>query len=268
MLRSSETYCVLEKCSDTQIFNIKGKCIDCSSDTQSVSAATTSSICTECPYYSETNQGHAFFAGGDNSSRTCVKINPGVSGTCNSLGDSLGRHPYSEGDNVTFLSTVDGLCYPCNTTNGVKTSQKQCETCSNRQYIGDVCYPFSGCTEKEEFWNSEKQNCASCSITTTSLKTQDVDAELCNACVDKNGIQNRRAMVAYDDDGEKQTYCVKKCSVDEWQDSEGVCKMKGALGDPVEIGIDAESKRLCVSVGGMWSRREDESGIERIYCSR
>lgn len=268
LIRSGETYCVYEACKKDQILNNKGECIDCNSETVSVYAATTASTCNECPFYSNTNQGRAFFAGGDNSNRTCVVINPGVSGTCNSLGDSSGNHSYPQGDNITFLSTVDGICYSCDTTNGVETSQEQCETCPNRQYIGDVCYPFAGCTEKEEFWNSEKQNCSLCTTTETKVKTKAIDTELCNACVDKNGVKNRRAMTTYDEDGKKQTYCVKKCTADEWQDADGICKMQSALDAPTEIGLDAESKRLCVAAGGKWYDEKDTAGVERTYCSK
>lgn len=267
------SYCVYNQCTAGQVRNNKGECEACSADKDYIEISQTGTggqadqeDCNNCPNVDTENQGRAVFPAGN--VWRCVRINLGVTGTCNSLGDSLGRHSYPQGDGLTFLSTSSGVCYPCDTDSGVTTSQKQCETCTNRQYIGGVCYPFSGCTEKEEFWNSEAQDCASCSTTTTSLKTKAVDAELCNACVDEHGIQNRRSMVAYDDEGEEQTYCVRKCSDGEWQDVEGVCKIQNALGSPVEIGMDAESRRLCIAVGGTYSRTNDENRIERAYCSK
>jgi hypothetical protein len=224
------------------------------------------SDCNNCPYYSEINQGRSFFTSDD----VCVTVNPGTSGSCNSLGDALNRHTYPEGDGQTFLSYSNGLCYPCDHTAGVVSTLEQCETCPNRQYIGGTCYPFVGCTESETFWNSEKQGCEKCSTGTIKVQTKAVDRGLCDGCFDSEGKQNRRSMTAVDEEGYLVVYCVQRCNENQWQDVDGHCLSKNdllTLSERKEIGTDSNSRALCAKLDGVVSDEIDEQGITRVYCS-
>ena len=210
--------------------------------------------CNSCPSVSNDNLGRTSNDG------NCALIEPGVTGTCNSLGDFSGNNPYEDGDGWLFRSST-GQCYECNTPGDISTSSAQCATCGDmRVQNGSLCTYNTGCTSGIAFWNSEARQCTGCSAATKNrYKTMASIETLCVDC-------GMRVMKEINSDGEEITYCAKKCDDGKWQDINGVCfdcSKNNSAGNV--IGSDEESQKLCIE---QCNRTVSKNANDQFVCNK
>ena len=187
--------------------------------------------------------GHVYY------SPACYKVDPGVSGICNSLDGPLNEklnadirakaQPYIEGkyDGKLFRGW-DGYCYSCSDKNvSPEAYANQCNSCGNRRMAGNFC-AYGKCEETHQFLDTNN-TCRDCSEKNIAVDPN--EDNLCDSC------DNRREMTL----GNKATNnltakCVEECTPGLWQDSSGNCLLCSEGGNRA-IGTDSESIALCNS---------------------
>ena len=252
-----------------------GKCIDCGTAgaqlMYGMAQTDARTSCNACPTnVSSTNKGRTYRPHANNEGRAwtgsyCTLINPGVSGSCNSLGDYEGENPYSAGDGKFFRREPDGACVPCDTTEDVSLARDdgsqnytvQCGTCGDVRVLnGTTCSLNLDCSEGASFWNADTSRCMLCTAATgNKYKTTYEKRGLCTGC----GLRFMQVNETVAGEDTTTYYCAKKCVNNEWQDSEGnciSCDSDASAGD--YIGSDYESQRLCTACN--WKVTKDHNG--------
>ena len=255
-------------CADDEFLaGAKGKCVKCSdASTYSmygILQTEAKADCLACPTnVSSTNKGRTYRPHMNparenrawNVSR-CTLINPGVSGSCNSLGDYEGKNSYPAGDGQYFRREPDGVCVPCNTTEEVSLARDdgsqnytvQCGSCGEgvRVLNGTTCSLNLACSEGASFWNKELGRCMLCSKATGNLYETTYEKQgLCTGC----GLRAMTVEEMVNEEVTTKYYCTQKCSAGQWQDAEGnciACDNDSASGN--YIGADSDSKALCTA---------------------
>ena len=224
--------------------------------------------CNSCQPVVEKNQDRTYYS----NERYCTLVNPGVSGSCNSLGDYEGNNPYPDGDGKLFRASVTGRCISCDSEDDISVLSyvDQCATCGDMRVLsGSTCQLNRACSEGASFWNDTTKRCMLCSAATGNknihrYKTVYSKKALCEGC------PNLRSMQVKEIDPETETttdtyYCVKKCDSNYWQDEEGNCidcDSDNTSGN--YIGLDTESRDLCIKCG----RTVQMDASKRYRCTK
>ncbi len=192
-----------------------------------------------------------------NDTRTCVLIDPGVSGVCNSQNYPLSEgmpaslkskvKPYIDGEmDGTYFRDKTGLCYRCNDSSvAPTTTAEQCAMCNIRKYSGSTC-SYGGC-QTDEFMN-HKNICFKCSQTSSNYISdtyllKNGRESSCRDCPEKQVLTQSST---------NQTYCVpNNCIVGyEWQSAvTGTCQRCDSNVGMQEIGSEAIYQEQCRACG-------------------
>ena len=261
--------CAIKECSGTRMWrNRQGHCMACDTNTidyvlpDNVDQDVMSRYIAACE-----NCGNRVFVPEDR----CVPAVPGTTGICNNITvPNISKITSQETLNQVKLWTSDnppekkfrdseGRCRSCDNPSSYGSTLAQCKACTNRRYENGQCM-YGLCTAKTAFLNMN-YGCVSC--TTTAVKTEiDITTEsryLCGMC------DSKRVMETGDVAGNNlKTYCVKQCSIGEYQRIDGKCYTGKNTG---EIGTDDESIRVCRDAGRIAFSLEDADGKIHWYCS-
>ncbi len=242
--------CAPKTCPNNHFRHNYGSCASCSDDSAfRVNKFGQDQKCNEC------GNRLVLEVYGDSGYYHCVKINPGISGVCNSkttlpAGVSEGKlnesilklaQPYWNGEHDgTLILGGLGNCYSCDSTSVILTSAEQCGMCENRRYDSSTQECSLGlCTDGKAFLNTDKE-CVSC--TDTALQTAILHNSSARASCDS--CSGKRSMIVG-----AESFCVNKCSeTGEFQTALGICETCTSVGS-FDIGSDEVSQTLCTNCG-------------------
>lgn len=253
---SSGQYCKkIPTCADDEFLDANIVCQKCSAEGYfRVRTVDGFEQCNSCQPVVGKNQDRTYYP----NERYCTLVNPGVSGSCNSLGDYEGNNPYPDGDGKWFRASGSGRCISCDSEADVSVLSytNQCATCGDMRVLsGSTCQLNRACSEGASFWNDTTKRCMLCTAITEAknknihrYKTTYEKQGLCVGC----GL---RSMQVKEINSETKTttdtyYCAKTCAPDHWQDEEGnciACDSDNTTGN--YIGWDVESRSLCTACG-------------------
>ena len=251
-LVSNKSTCVkIPTCETSEFVSGAGTCVSCATPNvvNMFTIKNREQICTSCPKnVSATNKGRTYYNIPGLTSE-CILINPGVSGSCNSLGDFEGNNPYPAGDGLFFRASDTGKCYPCNSSEDVEVygHKAQCGSCGEgvRVLNGRQCSLNRTCSEGASFWNKELGRCMLCAKATGNLyETTYEKRGLCAGC----GLRAMTVEEMVNEEVTKKYYCTQRCVAGQWQDADGnciACDSDSASGN--YIGADSDSKALCTA---------------------
>ena len=236
-VRSGEYYCT-RVCKENEFQSYGGTCYPCNGNRYSLNSgySMTQTQCEICDNY-------MFVLDGNTSS--CVPIDPGTTGICNSLDRefvsdsgklSATAQAYLNGehDGESFRDT-NGQCHACDAKGSFFTTAAQCGMCPDRIY--DAAGQCSMSTCQEGLFKNKNQKCISCNEYDINYISDTYSVKKAGDCSCENWMVLQTA---------DQLYCMpkNKCSVGEFVSIDGICK-ECHLNQAVEIGTDSDSKSKC-----------------------
>ncbi len=242
--------CPIGKNNEKQFHNHQLDCVSCNIAEPIAYDTTLFNDCNQC-------ENRMLFSKRD----TCVLVNNGVSGVCNSFENKTFEN-YPAGDKKLYRD-YEGYCRSCTDKNAYRVdSYVQCQSCGNRRMEGDFCM-YGLCTDSSTFLNTES-TCIDCATKTvkTKILTDDISMTLCNSCPDKRVMTS-----GFTHENNLKAYCVPECIGAQLQGlSEGVCVGCTEKNSNIEIGSDDLSIAQCRNCERVAFSRESNEKTH-WYCS-